>query len=390
MAESFEIRVALALRHVPGLGPRTWKRLLERYKTFAAVWEARNSWVADGVVREWQVRRLGEDEWKRNAERELANAVRLECAVILYTDREYPDRLREIPDPPVLVYTIGDASLLSRPCLAVVGSRQCGPYGLEACSLFSKKLAASGLTIVSGFAAGIDSEAHKAGLAEVGSSIAVLGTGPDVVYPASNRELWKILTAKGLIVTEFAPRTKPEAKNFPHRNRIISGLSLGVLIVEGAVKSGSLVTARLGLEQNREVFALPGPVTSGNHAGCHALIRQGALLVQTPEDILHELAPILEAEWVSEDRPCSAEGGLEFNADSSPELDVFERLEAKLNGDNWMVVRQFRDLARPHIDELARRSGLDSATVSRILICLEMDGLVRRLPGMHYELGPEA
>ncbi|MGH8552168.1 MAG: DNA-processing protein DprA, partial [Methylococcales bacterium] len=204
-------------------------------------------------------------------------------------DPRYPSRLKEIAVPPPVLFVTGEVSLLSTPQLAIVGSRNPSPSGIDIARDFAANLCGSGLTITSGMALGIDGAAHEGCLAAGGKTIAVLGTGPDRVYPARHKQLaWKI-AERGCLVTEFPPGTRPKASNFPRRNRVISGLSLGVLVVEAAIESGSLITARLALEQGREVFAIPGFIHNPLARGCNALIKKGAKLVESVHDILEEL-----------------------------------------------------------------------------------------------------
>lgn len=230
-------------------------------------------------------------------------------------------------------------------------------------------LSQAGICVVSGFAFGIDRAAHLGALRAVGSTIAVLGTGIDLIYPISNRDVWMEIAAKGLIVSEFPPGTKPEGTNFPHRNRIVSGLSLGVLVVEGALKSGSLITAELALAQNREVFALPGPANLKTYQGCHQLIRQGACLVQDGDDIVRELGSRLRAYAQAQVESVS------IGAPPAPELD---------DPDQRAVFAALRGQEPVHIDELTRTLDWPAEQVSAALLFLELQGFVKQLPGMYY------
>lgn len=268
----------------------------------------------------------------------------------------------------MLLYVLGDLDLLSRPSVAVVGSRQASRYGLSMAGSIAASLSRAGVCVVSGFAQGIDRAAHVGALDGVGGTIAVLGTGLDLVYPAANRDLWERMAARGLLVTEFPPGTRPEGGNFPHRNRIVSGLSLGVLVVEGALGSGSLITADLALAQNREVFALPGPANLNTFKGCHQLIRQGACLVQSGDDILHELQPLLAA--ASSEQPESQK--LSIPEPENPDQRVLFRLLA---------------VGEPlHVDDLARRTDWPADKISAVLLFMELQGLVKQHPGMYYSL----
>ncbi|GIU44668.1 DNA-processing protein DprA [Shewanella colwelliana] len=212
--------------------------------------------------------------------------------ILCQTDSYYPSLLLEISDPPPLLFIKGDLDALLYPSIAVVGSRAASQSGLAAGYQLAKELTGCGITIASGMAAGIDGAAHQAAIDKGGKTIAVLGTGVDVIYPKRHRQLCKDIQTNGCVVSEFWPDVKPFAGNFPKRNRIISGLSLGVLVVEAARKSGSLITARLALEQGREVFAVPGNILAGDHQGCHDLLRDGAKLVESAADIIEEIAAL--------------------------------------------------------------------------------------------------
>ena len=365
-----EYRSCLALRHTRGIGPRTWKRLLDYYGSACAAVEHVQAWRDKGLATVAQVQAFEGETWKAQAAREEKDVCRAGMSYVLYTQDTYPDRLREIPDPPILLYTLGDISVLQRPCLAVVGSRQCTSYARRMATRLCSDLARAGLTLVSGFAQGVDRIAHETGCREHGSTIAVLGTGLDIVYPASNRDIWEPVASSGVIVTEFAPQTLPEAKHFPYRNRIISGLSLGVLVVQAAAKSGSLITAHCALEHNREVFAVPGPVGSG-YEGCHELIQSGAKLVQGYEDILEELAPLLQ--------------GVGYDPRPAPEPSCTDE---SLDSQQLQVVRCLEKHGKLHIDALTQLLGWESNTVSQTLVMLEVLGRLEQHPGKFYSLVP--
>lgn len=366
-----EFAASLALRHTRGLGPRTWKRLLDAYGGAADAAADWSSWALRGLVSPRVQAEFGRGGWREKAREEARKAGELGLSVVFYRDEAWPDLLREIPDPPLFLYYLGDLSLLVRPCVGVVGSRQASRYGAGMAETMSASLSRAGVCVVSGFAHGIDRAAHLGALRGVGGTIAVLGTGLDLVYPASNRDIWDRIASHGLIVSEFAPGSRPDGANFPHRNRIVSGLSLGVLVVEGALGSGSLITAGLALAQNRDVFALPGPANLKSYQGCHQLIRQGACLVQSGEDILHELQPRLAAHGVSaQPAPAIPDPGPAEPADP----------------DHRTVHRLLRDGDRLHVDALARRTGWPADKVSATLLFMELQGLVKQLPGMYYAL----
>jgi len=361
-----EFGASLALRHTRGLGPRTWKRLLDHYGTALGAVSNARSWVADSLASGRVQAEFVRGGWREKAAEERRGAGEYGFSTVFYGDPAYPDMLREIPDPPLFLYYIGDLSLLARPCVAVVGSRAASRYGAGMAESLAASLSMSGICVVSGFAQGIDRAAHQGALRGVGGTIAVLGTGLDLVYPASNADLWKQICASNLIVSEFSPGTRPEGMNFPHRNRIVSGLSLGVLVVEGALGSGSLITARLALAQNRDVFALPGPANLKSYQGCHQLIRQGACLVQSGEDIVRELQPRLGAHPVRQ-LPV-------------PEVREPEDLEQRA------LHRLLESSQAVHIDVLARQTGWAAEKVSSTLVFMELQGFVKQLPGMYYVL----
>lgn len=294
-----ELWASLALRHAQGIGPRRAKLLVEAYgSAFDAVDDGLRSpgaWAKQRLVPAAIARDFATESWRTEAGREWRTVRACGCRFLLWKDPDYPSLLREIPDAPLLLYYAGDLGLLSAPSVAVVGARDCTREGIAVAAHLSRGLAQAGVTVISGMAKGIDRAAHLAGLEGPGKSIAVLGTGIDVPYPAGNVDLHALLLQQGLVVSEFAPGVGPSARHFPIRNRLISGLSHGVLVVEAADRSGSLITARLALEQNREVFAVPGHTMAAVSKGCQELIRKGAKAVFTADDVLSELAPLLTA-----------------------------------------------------------------------------------------------
>ncbi|EGY26960.1 DNA protecting protein DprA [Desulfovibrio sp. A2] len=316
-----ELWAALALRHSPGIGPRTVRRLLAGFDSALAAVQAANGggreWAQAGV-RPHMAAPVAEGRW-REAARQEWDAVRgCRCAILLWTDPRYPVRLREVPDAPAVLYCRGDASLLANHAVAVVGSRLSSRAGRGVAADIAYSLSSAGVTVVSGLARGIDREAHVAALEEVGSTIGVLGTGIDVVYPPEHADVFERMESTGLLLSEYAPGTLPLPGHFPVRNRIISGLSVGVLVVEAAARSGSLITARLALEQGREVYAVPGPATAQYTCGCRGLIEQGARPVSTAEEMLADLAPVLGMELAALAAPCPPPGW-----DDDPLDDIF-------------------------------------------------------------------
>ncbi len=296
-----EYWASLALRHTPALGCRSHKVLLEHFGSAFAAVHSLDRWK-ETPIGEDKARHLKSDTWRETALHEWHLARSFPGSILLWTDPRYPEKLRQIPDPPCILYCQGDMSLLSNPSIAVVGTRRCSPEGLRVATLIVQGLAEAGVTIVSGMALGIDRVAHVASVYGVGSTIAVLGTGHGIPYPRRNLDIYKKVGEHGLIVSEFAPLTPASTHNFPIRNRIISALSFGVLVVEAALKSGSLITARLALEQDRTVYAIPGLVGMETALGCQELIRQGARPVFTAADILYDLSPQLKAALNEADR----------------------------------------------------------------------------------------
>lgn len=286
--------------------------------------------------------------------------------IVTLADADYPQQLLQIAAPPPLLYSKGDLRLLNHAAIAIVGSRNATEQGRQNARSFARHLSQAGLTIVSGMAAGIDRAAHEGGLDGSGSSIAVVGTGLDRVYPASNHDLAHRLSQYGLIISEFSLGTQPLAGNFPRRNRIISGLSLGCLVVESTLNSGSLVTARLAAEQGREVMAIPGSIHSPQSKGCHMLIKQGAKLVESAADILEELR------WSPPEPVGVNETVSPPNAYDDADVEAATLLPA-LGFDPT------------DIDTLCERTGLTVDKVCAILLKLELEGLVSCLPGGRYQ-----
>ncbi len=276
-------------------------------------------------------------------------------SLMTLADDDYPKNLLEIADPPAVLYCKGRRDLLNQPGFGIVGSRNATPQGVRDAEAFAHALSDAGLTIISGLALGIDAAAHRGGLAGAGSSVAIVGTGLDRVYPARNKALAHQLVENGLIVSEFALGTPPLPGHFPRRNRLISGLSRGVLVVEAAPDSGSLITARVATEQGRDVFAIPGSIHSPLSRGCHALIKQGAKLVESAADILDELA------WPQR-----------LTSPSLPEHST-DPVLAALDG------------APVTLDTLAQRTGLTLEALSAKLLALELDGRIASLPGGRYQ-----
>ncbi len=350
----------LQLTLTPGLSAATMRELLRRFglpETFITAQRAQLSRLLPSAALE----ALYSDQVARAVERAQQWAQVPDHAIVTLADAAYPKLLLEIGDPPPLLYAVGRLELLERPALAVVGSRNASAQGASNAEGFSKALSGAGLTIVSGLALGIDAAAHQGGLTGPGSTIAVLGTGIDVIYPARNAGLAARIAQGGLLVSEFPLGTPAAAQNFPRRNRLISGLARGCLVVEAALASGSLITARAAVEQGREVFAIPGSIHSPLSKGCHALIKQGAKLIESAEDVLAELGVVCGG------AAAPAGGG-------SP---------ARSDADKPFLAHMGFDPM--NVDSLCARSGLSAEQVSSELLRLELDGRVAVLPGGLYQ-----
>jgi len=315
------------------------------------------------------VRRGPSAEDLRVIDRELAAIERLPVRVLTILDPDYPARLKTIHDPPPVLSVSGTLGDADDHAVAVVGTRKATPGGRVIAERLGRELAEAGFTVVSGLARGIDVAAHQGALNAGGRTVAVLGCGIDRTYPAAHRPIRKTIEERGAVLSELPPGTRAHAYHFPRRNRIISGLSLGVVVVEATPQSGSLITARLAAEQGREVFAVPGPVLSEQSRGTNGLIKQGAKLVETVEDILDELTAQCEPSFrtrLQERRAAVARPA--------------RSKEVSLEGDEARIYAELS--ADPmHIDELIARTGLPAASVSRLLLALELKGFVRQLPG---------
>jgi DNA processing protein len=351
-----ELRGWLSLIRCPGLGAPATIALTERHGSAAAAIAAgRAAWAAAGIApRVWEA--LNQLD-AAQIEHDVAWCSAPRRGLIPWSDPRYPARLREIASSPPALFFRGDADLLQLPQLAMVGSRNATAQGLETALAFSIELARRGLTITSGLALGIDAAAHRGALDADGCTIAVCATGLDRVYPASHRALAEEIDARGVLVSEFAPGTAARPEHFPRRNRIIAGLSLGVLVVEAARESGSLITARLAAEQGREVFAIPGSIHNLMARGCHRLIRQGAKLVETVDDILEEIGSMV-GDQLRASSGAEAAGGVRF----AP-----HRYQAVLDalGD-----------APQSVDALVERLGMLPEALGPALFELEVEGRV--------------
>ncbi len=363
----------IALNMTPGVGPRVAARLLERFGSAEGVYAALRAELERARLRPETVESIVLKDRHEAAATELERVRAIpEADVLILDDGTYPALLREIPDPPITLYVRGRwQECLEAPCVGVVGSRRCSTYGQNVAAMFARDLASRGVTIVSGLARGIDAAAHRGALEAGGRTVAVLGTGIDEVYPRDHKKLAaEILERGGAHVSQFPLATPPVAENFPYRNRVISGLSLGVVIVEASEKSGSLITARLAMEQNREVYAVPGNVTSKNSFGTNYLIKSaGAKLVQTWQDVAAEFPPDLAAALL----PPATGKESRAHASHAPPADLTEQERA--------LFKLLSTDTPAHIDALAEGTGLPVQELTGVLLGLEMRELIRQLPG---------
>lgn len=362
----------LALSFMPGMSPRLFKQLLIAFKSPQALLEsqpldlkvARLNPELRAAILNYQKPGRDVDIASKIEKSLLWHEEAKDQKIICSDSSDYPSLLKEIPDPPPLLYIKGDLEKVQLPQLAMVGSRNPGPTGRKNARRFARELSEVGYVVCSGLALGVDSESHLGALEGGGATIAVLGTGIDKVYPYQNRGLAQNIIENGALVSEFPLGTKPQPYNFPKRNRIISGLSQGTLIVEAALRSGSLITARMALEQGREVFAMPGSINSSTTRGCHALIKQGAKLVERVEDILEELGSFVEL--------------------AKEELKIQPQ---QISLEASQVLAEI-DYEAVNMDYLVLKVGIDVARISVLMLELELKGLIQAVPG-GYILAPK-
>lgn len=370
------IRDWVSLNMTPGIGPRAAAKLLERFGSAEAVYSATRAELEKLRLLPEAVESIIARDLFTRAEAEIESVRRLGADLLILDDGVYPALLREIYDPPITIYVKGAwEACLDQPCVAVVGSRRCSTYGQNAALMLARDLAQRGVTVVSGFARGIDAAAHRGALEGGGRTVAVLGTGMGEYYPRDHKRLAdEIIDRGGAIVTQFPLGTPPVAENFPYRNRIISGLSLGVVVVEAAENSGSLITARLAIEQNREVFAVPGNITSRNSFGTNYLIKgAGAKLVQQWQDIAAELPPQIAARLLP-----PPFGDKKKEKSLADQLTLVPR---GLSGSETLVLKLLTADTPAHIDMLVEGSKLSISDLTAALLSLEVRELIRALPG---------
>jgi DNA processing protein len=356
----------IRLSLVAGVGDETARELLSRCGLPGEIFKQSQSALAALVGSKLAANLLAEPDANSIA-RALEWAALDNHYVFTLADAEYPQALLKTADPPPLIYVVGRPDLLNAPALAIVGSRSATPQGLANAEQFAKALADAGLTIVSGLALGIDAAAHRGALKGAASTIAVVGTGADIVYPSRNRDLAKAIAEHGAIVSSFAVGTPAIGNNFPRRNRLISGLARGVLVVEAAMQSGSLITARLAGEQGRDVFAIPGSIHSPLAKGCHRLIKQGAKLVESAQDVLEELGELPQR-----------------NAAPGNSIAAPRTVAGVGDADSQNLLQQLGH-DECDVDVLCQRTGLTAARVCAMLLQLELEGSVASLPGGRYQ-----
>ncbi|HHT9119448.1 MAG TPA: DNA-processing protein DprA [Candidatus Hypogeohydataceae bacterium YC41] len=390
-----ELNALFRLSLTKGIGPTTCRQLLERFGSAQATLMASEKGLLEAGLAPQHVESLKHSEV--SVEEELRLAQEHGVKILTWNDKDYPHNLRFIYDPPPLLYVKGGLKHEDSLAMAIVGSRLCSYYGQSQAERFARVLGRAGFTIVSGLARGIDTSAHLGALKAGARTVAVMGCGLASIYPRENAELAEKIGKQGAIVSELPMRTPPDKANFPPRNRLISGLSLGVVVIEAGQKSGSLVTARWALEQGKEVFALPGQIDSPYSRGTHKLIKEGAKLVEDVSDILEELGPVAEGldtcpepersirESTSEDLEIGISGDLKSKNLKSSNLKI-ERPLPTLNPNEEKILSLLSSQPRT-IDEITESSGLPAHVVSSNLTMLELKKLVKQLAGKRFVRG---
>ncbi len=357
-------RYWIALTLIPNLSPRKFHILLENFSSPQEIWEAPLAKLKEIPGFAESAETFCAHRQRADLEKALEQIARLQLTVITLEDARYPEPLRAIADPPPVLYLRGNYSEKDTLAIALVGTRDATPYGRRVAQQLAGELGRVGFTIVSGLAEGIDTAAHRGALKAGARTIAVIGSGFARLYPQSNQKLLEEIVSNGCAMTEFAPEVAPERWTFPQRNRIISGLSRGVVVVEAPAESGALITARWALEQNREVFAVPGSIFSEAQRGCHKLIKDGAKLVESVTDILEEFKDLRVLFQVRKEKPTPA-----------PKLQL-SPLQEKI-----LSVLEFEPT---HFDEIVSKTGLSVGEVSEGLLTLTLQGAVQELEGKHY------
>jgi DNA processing protein len=354
----------LGFSKVPGIGPARLRSLLDYYGDVAAAWQADPGELRAIGLDKRSVENLVKIRNELDLEAELEKLNKFKVTVLTWDNPDYPALLKTIPDAPLALYVRGSLLAQDEWALAVVGTRQATTYGKECTHFLVNGLAKNGITVVSGLAYGIDTEAHQTAIDSGGRTIAVLGCGVDIIYPAENKKLGQMIIEHGALVSEYPLGTNPESGNFPRRNRIISGLSLGVLFVEGTVQSGARITTNFALEQGREVFAIPGSILRQSGAGPNYLIQNGAKLVTQVNDILEELNLMMVSQHVE------------------------ARAIIPENESEALLLKQL-STDPTHVDDLGQSTGLSASEIASVLTLMELKGMVRQVGGMNYIVARE-
>ncbi|MBI3653277.1 MAG: DNA-protecting protein DprA [Acidobacteria bacterium] len=372
MENQEEIRDWVALSFVTGVGSRTALTLIDRFATPAHCFRASPQELEAAGIKRDTIEQLKSSEPFHRADQELRELEKTGGTPLVIASPQYPALLRETYDPPIVLYSYGDLHrALARPAIAIVGSRRCSTYGRNVAEMLARELAGRGVTIVSGLARGIDSAAHLGALEGRGLTVAVIGTGLDEVYPKENKKLTEKIKDQGALITEFPLGTPPLPQHFPFRNRIISGMTLGVMVVEGAERSGSLITARMAYEQGREVFAVPGNITSSKSFGPNYLIKDGAKLVQTWRDVVEEFPTEMKTTILAAEPGDKRAEQLSMDEVALSENE--KRVYSKLKSDDQI-----------HIDELIALTKLSLSELLAALLSLEMSNRIKQLPGKYF------
>jgi DNA processing protein len=365
----------MAMTGIEGLGIRGAHKVIEHFGSPQAAYMASLTELESCGIPARVAQAIFSQAGLKDAEKEVQKAAKAEYRLVTFDSEDYPPLLKQIPDAPLLLYVRGDPKVLAQHAVAMVGTRRPSAYGSSVAHRLAHDLAQRQLVLVSGLARGIDSAAHRGALEAKGKTVAVLGSGLDVVYPSENRRLAEQITHSGAVISEFPLGTGPTPENFPIRNRIISGLSLGVVVVEGAEYSGSLITARLAVEQNREVFAVPGNITSAQSFGPNHLIKQGAKLVDQWMDVIEEFPAEVRMQLLP---PAETSEGVAMGA---PAATLFE---ASLGPDQKAVFEVLRPDQALFVDEIVGAAQIPQPRVLAALLELEMNGLIRQLPGKNF------
>ena len=372
---SYQATYWLALALTQGLGPTRIKKLIEHYGTAERVFHASLTELEATGMLAVSAQSLATGKSLELAQQECVKAAEAGAKIISLSDPEYPSRLKEIYDPPVILFVKGSVEVLAQPGIAMVGTRHPTPYGSGMAERLSTDLAARGLVIISGMARGIDTASHRGAIAAKGKTVAVLGTGIDVMYPKENTRLAEqIVALGGALISEFPVGTFPAPQNFPIRNRIISGMSAGVLVVEAAEYSGTRITSRCALEQNRDVYAVPGNVTNKNSWGPNTLIKQGAKLVATWEDVWEEL-------------PADIQAALSAMQNESPEPETASLFpDEAISPHEKKILKLLKADESTHIDQLVEllENEMSSSEIFAALFELELNGKIRQMPGKNF------